>query len=75
MMQSWNPWKIIGLGFILVLLGMLIPLLIVIQVIQSTFILNFLAFTASMAGMIIGFIGMTFIVRIGRGKSDDNKYD
>lgn len=75
MMLSWRPWKIIGLGFTLVLLGVLIPLLIVIRVIQSTLFLNFLAYTLSTAGMIIGFIGMTFLVKVRRDKSDKDHYD
>lgn len=75
MILGWHPWKIIGLGFSLVLLGVLIPLLIILQVIRSTLFLNFLSYSASTAGMIVGFIGMTFLVRVKRSQSDEEQYD
>lgn len=68
MMLSWSPWKIILLGFVLVLVSVILPLLMVIQIIPSTIFLNFLTYTLSVAGMIIGFVGMTFIVRLRREK-------
>ncbi len=63
MIRSWAPWQIILLGFVLITLGMVIPFLIILKIIESTLFLNFLAFTASMAGMMIGFIGMVLIIK------------
>lgn len=67
-MRQWSPWKIILLGFILVMLGVLFPLLMVLQVLESTLFLNFFSFLSSVAGIIVGFIGMTFIVKLDRNK-------
>jgi hypothetical protein len=66
MILSWSPWKLILLGFVMNLVAMILPALMVLQVIKSTFFLNFLAFLLSIAGMLIGFIGMTFIVKLRR---------
>jgi len=68
MMRHWSPWKTIILGFIFVTLGAIFPLLMVLQVLESTLFLNFLSFLLSVAGVIIGFIGMTFIVKLHRNK-------
>jgi len=48
------------------LVSVIIPLLMVLQVLGSTFFLNFLAYGLSVAGMLIGFIGMVSLVRIKR---------
>jgi len=56
------------IGFVLVVVGAVLPFLIVMQMIESTFLLNFLAYGASMTGLMIGFIGATMYVREHRGK-------
>jgi len=48
---------IIWIGFGLVLLGFLLPLLIVVKVLESTFFLNFFSFIASVLGLFLGLIG------------------
>ena len=67
-MRRWSPWKTILLGFIFVTLGVIFPLLMVLQVLESTLFLNFLSFLLSVAGVIIGFIGMAIIVKLKRKK-------
>ncbi len=67
-MHHWGPWKTVLLGFIFVTLGVIFPLLMVLQVLESTLFLNFLSFLLSVAGVIIGFIGMAFIVKLHRNK-------
>ena len=63
-MTDRNPGLIIVLGFVLVLLGAVIPWLMVLQVIKSTFFLNFLAAGASVVGLILGVIGAAYYVRL-----------
>lgn len=58
-----QPWTLILIGFLLSILGFALPLLMVIHVIASTFFLNFLSFTASMAGLALGIIGGALYVR------------
>jgi len=55
-----NPKKLILVGFLLVLFGVLAPFLMVLGFLESTFTLNFLSFAASLAGLFIGLIGATF---------------
>jgi len=66
MMLKWQPWKMIALGGVMMLVSMVLPWLMVLQIVRSTFFLNFLAYGLSVAGMLIGFIGMVSIVKIRR---------
>lgn len=66
MIIKWEPWKMIALGGSMMLVSVILPLLMVIQVLSSTFFLNFLAYSLSVAGLFIGFFGMVSIVRIKR---------
>ena len=52
-----SPRAIIFIGFILVLLGFLLPLLMVVKVLESTYFLNFFSFTASLIGLFLGLMG------------------
>ena len=45
------------LGMILMLMGIVLPFLMVIQVLESTFFLNFFAWGSSVAGLACGTIG------------------
>ena len=45
------------IGGLLMVLGVVLPLLMVLQVLVSTFFLNFFSYGASVAGMFIGMIG------------------
>jgi hypothetical protein len=58
------------IGFILVLLGFLLPLLMVIKVLESTFFLNFFSFIASIFGLFMGLMGTAQIVTEFRRKRD-----
>lgn len=61
---------LVGVGMMLV--SIILPLLMIVQVIRSTFFLNFLAYGLSVAGIMIGFIGLVTVVKIRR---DKDKYD
>jgi hypothetical protein len=52
-----SPRFLLGFGVFLMLLGILLPFLMLIQVLESTFFLNFLAWGASVAGLAFGTIG------------------
>ncbi len=51
------------LGFLLSASGVVFPFLMVIQVIPSTFFLNFFSFGASFIGMILGVVGISYYLR------------
>ena len=58
---------IIFIGFILVLLGFLLPLLMVLKVLASTYFFNFFSYTISVLGIFLGLIGSAqFIAEIRR---------
>ncbi len=58
-----NPLALIVIGFFLVLAGMVIPWLMVLNYIESTYFLNFFAFAASFLGLMLGLIGAAYYVR------------
>ena len=58
-----EPRFLLSLGLVLMLLGIILPFLMVMRVIPSTFTLNFLAWIFSVAGLFIGFIGAAMWVR------------
>ena len=53
-----SPRLLLGLGLFLMILGIVIPFLIVIRVLESTFFLNFFSWGASVAGLFLGIIGV-----------------
>jgi hypothetical protein len=52
-----SPRFLLGIGMLLMLLGIVLPFLMVIQVLRSTFFLNFFSWGASVAGLAFGTIG------------------
>ena len=57
-----HPRFLLGLGLFLMLLGIILPFLMVIQVLESTFFLNFFSWACSVIGLALGMIGMTWMV-------------
>lgn len=53
-----HPRLLLTLGLVLMLLGMILPLLMVMRMIESTFFLNFFAWGVSVSGLFLGFIGV-----------------
>ena len=68
MMKKMHPRNIILIGFVLVLIGFVVPLLMTLRAIPSTWFLNFLSFAASICGLFLGLIGAAWYTRIGREK-------
>lgn len=66
-----SPRTFILIGFVLVLLGFLLPLLIVIKVLESTFFLNFFSFIASVVGLFLGVLGAAqYALEIRRSRDE-----
>jgi len=63
-----HPWQLILVGFFLSLMGVVFPFLMVIQVLPSTFFLNFFSYAASLAGLFLGIIGASQYIRENRKK-------
>jgi hypothetical protein len=65
-MRGMQPWKLILIGFVLVLFGFVAPFLMVIKIVPSSFVLNFLSYGASVVGLFLGLIGAALYVRTHR---------
>jgi hypothetical protein len=63
-----NPWEIIALGFILVLLGFLVPMLMIVHAIEANLFLSFASHVASVAGLFLGIVGASAYSRRGKHK-------
>lgn len=61
--------RLIVIGFFMVLIGAVLPFLIVIRVIESTYLLNFIAFAASTIGIFLGVIGTA--MHVGEKRRED----
>jgi hypothetical protein len=59
-----NPRFLFSLGLILMLLGIILPFLMVIHALESTFFLNFFSWGASVAGLSFGTIGFAMYARM-----------
>ena len=55
--------KLIIVGFVLLLVGVVLPFLMVLGLVESTLLLNFLAYGSSTTGLILGFIGVAQYTR------------
>ncbi len=67
-MLTLSPVKMILIGLFLVVLGVVLPLLMVLDILKSTFFLNFFSYGASLAGLFLGLIGAASYVREKRRK-------
>lgn len=62
-----RPWILILLGAAGLLAGVVLPFLMVLRILASTFALNFLAFASSVGGLFLGMLGLADYVRSRRG--------
>jgi len=65
-MKYITPKRLFLIAFVFLLLGVVIPFLMVMEVLESTYFLNFFSFIISFIGVIIGVIGSAYYVRINR---------
>ena len=62
--------RLLFIAFLMVLAGAVLPFLMVIKVVPSTFLLNFIAYGVSIGGLFLGVIGTAQYV----GKRDRGDY-
>lgn len=58
-----SPRLMVTIGLILMLLGIILPFLMLIHVLESTFFLNFFSWGASVGGLFLGVIGVATWMR------------
>jgi len=65
-MLGHNPKYLILVGFVLVLLGAIVPFLMVMGILRSSFFLNFFSYISSVLGLFLGIIGASMVIRQNR---------
>jgi hypothetical protein len=57
-MRAWlTTGRMITIGLVLMILGIVLPFLMVLDVIESTFFLNFFSYIISLVGMLVASVG------------------
>lgn len=69
-MSRLSPAQLVWIGFALLVAGVVLPFLMVIRVLESTLLLNFVAYIASVSGLLIGMIGLLIHTRARRREKD-----
>ena len=70
-MNLLSPARLILIGFVLLVIGFLLPFLMVLQVLESTLPMNFLAYLASFFGLISGLVGVVTYARTQKKNRDE----
>lgn len=65
-----NPKKMLIIASVMLVVGAVLPFLILIHLVPSTFLLNFLSYGVSVGGLFLGTIGIAHYVR----KEDGGQY-
>lgn len=74
-MRFLSPGRLIAIGFLMVVLGFILPMLMVLQMLEASFLLIFIAYAVSGGGLLLGFVGAAFIVMGSRHKKRDRDRD
>jgi len=65
-MKTASPKTLLIIGVSLMAAGVALPFLMVIHILESTFLLNFFSFGAQVTGSFLGFIGSVMYIRVRR---------
>jgi len=68
-----HPERLLALATLLLLFGCIMPFLMVTKAVESTFVLNFLSYGASVLGLFIGIIGIS-MQRLKTKKKDEEDF-
>jgi len=67
-MMRLSPKQMLIIAVILLVLGAVLPFLMVMDVLESTFFLNFFSYACQVSGLVLGMIGTFSLVKINRDK-------
>ena len=74
-MRNLTPNKLILAGFIGVSLGVLLPLLMVMGYIRTTYFMSFLSYAFSVVGLGVGIMGVVWQRRIDKLKNPHQEHE
>jgi hypothetical protein len=63
-----TPKQMILIGAGLLILGVVLPFLMVMDVLESTFFINFFSYACQVSGLVLGMIGAFSAVKINQNK-------
>lgn len=70
-----HPTRLFVIAVLLMLFGVVMPFLMVIGVVESTFFLNFLSYGASTLGLLLGFVSLAASrIKHRRKEDQENRY-
>lgn len=67
-MSFFTPIRMLVIGSIMVIAGVVLPLLMVVKVLESTFFLNFFSYIIGIVGTFLGIAGAAMYVKYNRRK-------
>jgi positive regulator of sigma E activity len=67
-----HPKLLLVIAILLMVFGLVMPFLMVLKLVESTFFLNFLSYASSTSGFFLGFISLA-AWRVKHKKKDDDK--
>ena len=67
LISRWPPHRLLVLAALLLLLGAGLPFLMVVRVLEATFLLAFLSYGATVSGAFLGYLGVLHYLRPPRG--------
>jgi|GEM_PF-902178 hypothetical protein len=71
--MHWTPFRLMAVGVALMVLGILLPLLMILHILESTLLMNFIAYLASFGGLLIGLLGVVDYARTQRKRENEGE--
>lgn len=72
-MMRWTPFRLMAVGVVLMILGILLPLLMILHLLESTLLMNFIAYLASFGGLLVGLLGVVEYARTQRKNGSEDE--
>ena len=68
-----HPKRLFAIAVLLMLFGVVMPFLMVIHLVESTFFLNFLSYGASVLGLLLGIVSVA-LQNVGQNKKNRDDF-
>lgn len=68
-MKTIRGEYLILIGFVMVLLGAILPFLMIMKILESTIFLNFFSYIVSVTGLFLGIVGSAYLINDRRSKN------